>query len=705
MRAAMADLQRQGGGFGGGSQAQQMQMMQQMLSSMNFEDADLDKPLKKCPDTGLTLPPWTPAVMREKIFQLPLEQRKQICDQQAVRARTSLGLPEGSVVDDEVLRRWMKQETVKMKQMKEMLARGGPMGGHGHDHSHGGHGHDHGHGHGGHGGHGHDHGGHGGHSHGGVPCQGHGHGGGPGHAQGSDDNFAMPSVFNLISALEIPPGGGDPDLSAPLKRHNGIVLAPWLPPSIISTITGASEAQQARVKKDQIVAVIECAGGESNLDDPAWEPSEEQYRKWMLREWAKMKMSKSQKPPSACLEGRWVYGRRPDGELSHYHIRRSGSAYDFREAVHGDSSELRGTVTDASESKISPPGNFAAQWKVELADGKGVVWIRLNDPATIHSVFQGPNARGGFRAVARRGWSTFAVTGDAEEEVLSGQLDRDKETGLLIPSWTPARDRERMQAMDPEARRILRKQQDAVIRQALGLKPDEPVTEELQVKWLRGMMKESKRRPVILDGPPQELPIGSELRFPVGAEVLCNTPAGWKQATVVKHWWPLPNKPDVAAPYQLRLAGVQGQMSLIFAPYDDDRFVTQNPQVHGQRLARAAQAAAAAKAQAKPLRFPVSTRVMAKTAAGWKKANVIAHWATQPGRPEPVPYQLLLDDADVGAGERMLWAPVDDDACVKKFEEHADPAADDDIDKDLAAMNEMLMQNLSDAPVSQQALD
>lgn len=395
----------------------------------------------------------------------------------------------------------------------------------------------------------------------------------------------LPSIFNSIAPLEFRSLDAKPDAAAPLRRERGVVLPPWLPQSIEDRLIAASDEECERLCAAQHAAVRRSVGAEGE-----GAPAEEQYRRWAQREWQKLRLASSDAPAALCLEGEWAYGRRPDGTVSSYWIQRQPSgAYDYVEAKTGGG-ELRGTVVDAASvaPKLKPPGTFEARWLTDLGEGNGMVWLRLHDPGTLQSVFQGPGAPGGFRAVSRRMWATVAVTGDAEEELLTGPLARCEESGIIIPPWTPKEAADKMMQQPVERRKFFKTQQDMVLRQALGLSQDEPVTEELQRKWLRAALRESKRRPVSFDAPPVELPQGAALRYPVGARVLARTQKGWQQGTVVQHWWPIPGHPQkLAAPYQLRLHGVPGDMGLIFAPYDDDRFLTADPEWEKEQKAKA----------------------------------------------------------------------------------------------------------------------
>lgn len=386
----------------------------------------------------------------------------------------------------------------------------------------------------------------------------------------------MPDIFNAVAALEFPSLPAKPDDSAELQTERGVLMPPWLPGQLVAAIKALPDeaCRQLCIRQH---AEIRASIGAPEGDGP---PTDEQVQRWIQRENQKLRLASTPSPPLACLEGDWAYGLRPDGEISYYSFVRqsSGGGYDYVE-IKQAGGELRGAVVDAASVALryKPPGNFPAQWHTDLGEGNGMVWLRLHDAGTIHSVFQGPGAPGGFRAIARRRWATCAVTGDAEEEMLTGPLQRDAETGLIVPPWTPKEAIQQMMQQPLQRRQFFKTQQDMVLRGALNLGPEVEINEEFQRKWLRAAMNESKRRPVAFDGPPRELSKGDPLRFKAGDKVLCRIPTGWKSATVVKLWWPMSGQQGVYAPYQLRLDDVQGDMGLIFSPYDDDRFVTALP--------------------------------------------------------------------------------------------------------------------------------
>eukprot|EP01062_Namystynia_karyoxenos_P077229 TRINITY_DN772_c1_g2_i1.p1 TRINITY_DN772_c1_g2~~TRINITY_DN772_c1_g2_i1.p1 ORF type:complete len:723 (+),score=174.90 TRINITY_DN772_c1_g2_i1:87-2255(+) len=698
---------------------ERMAVVQNVMAQMaQVSDADLDGPIDRDPESGLVFPPWTEPAMREKLFTIELAQRKMMAQQQAIQARKALGREGPAPVageaqaDDDTIRAWMKQELKRIRQMMAMMNSHGHSHGHSHGpggnctHDHGGHGHAHGAGHGGHS-HGHSHGDGGNCTH----DHGHSHGGGGGGAP------VLPSLFNAIEELEIPPGDAEPNLSpgAPLRRYpgGGLVLPAWLPKETLDLIAAAPEETRQRMRRDQLIGMRECARTlKGTVDEPApedlAEATDDEYRQWMLREWSKMMMAKDARPQAACLEGRWAYAKRDDGTLVCYRVQRENRDYIYSETLTREETVLlTGKVVEASSAPMKPPGHFAAQWCVALEGNRGTVWLRLADPATLQSVFQGPGAPGGYRAVARRVWATFAVTGDVESEMVNGPLRTDPETGLLVPPWV-GRAKERQMRMQPlEIRHQMKEQQDVSFRHQLQLAADAPITPEVQRQWLALALRESHRRPVALDAPPQEKPVGSSLRFPVGAEVACRTPDGWKKATVVQHWWEA--RPGTHVPYQLK---VEGTGEMLFAPYDDDRFVSQEEDA--MREAMAGGVIDAGKppsdipgAAAKPLRFPIGAKVMANTHKGWQTATVIKHWWPVPqeicGRSgEIAAYQLRLDGA-TGPGS-FIFAPHDNDSVIRAnpAAAHADPQPqaaepepDETLERELAAMQQMLMQNLS----------
>ena len=58
---------------------------------------------------------------------------------------------------------------------------------------------------------------------------------------------------------------------------------------------------------------------------------------------------------------------------------------------------------------------------------------------------------------------------------------------------------------------------------------------------------------------------------------------------------------------------------------------------------------------AKPLRFEVGTKILARVTKGWTQGTVIAQWDGGNA------YRVKLSD-DKGT---EVWAPIDDDICIK----------------------------------------
>eukprot|EP00754_Rhynchopus_humris_P034931 Rhum_TRINITY_DN16521_c0_g1::Rhum_TRINITY_DN16521_c0_g1_i1::g.163503::m.163503 len=476
-----------------------------MMPGMMKLEFDPNADLIRDPEVGLVLPPWAPPQMRVQMASMPVERKREIFQQQVATVKAALKLDASDVPTDEHYKEWLK---IEFRNMQAMMASKGGKGG-GHNHSHGGNrgGHSHngkpcqGHGaqsHGGHdhGGHSHDgaHGGHshgGGHSHNGVPCQGHGgqsHGG-HGHSHGGGGGgMGAPNIDGLLKpsvALQIPE---KIDSVVAQDDESQLVLPKWIPAAEQAEIMSMSVQRRKALRRHQVLSIRASTGAlQGTMEEPTAadlsEPSDEETKQWVMREWTKINLMKAGLAPA--LTGYWVYGRRADGNLSQYSFVEEAGKMWYRElTVTGD--VLKGEVVAAADGPTPPESvNFKAVWAVALENDKGMMWFRPIDGATIQSLFvhEGAAAKG-FKAAARRAWASLAGAPETPDILLAGDLATDPETGLVCPPWAPDVAHKQLKAMPLEARQKMKAMQDSTVRQMMRLSADAPVTLPVLKEWI-----------------------------------------------------------------------------------------------------------------------------------------------------------------------------------------------------------------------------
>lgn len=145
-------------------------------------------------------------------------------------------------------------------------------------------------------------------------------------------------------------------------------------------------------------------------------------------------------------------------------------------------------------------------------------------------------------------------------------------------------------------------------------------------------------------------PLKKVLRFPIGARVECRLGAdNWQNGTIVGHRYRQKEWPDHRrAPYQVQIDGDTPEKPgpKIFVPRDGDDCVRTG------------------------LRFPVESVVECNLGdgEGWALGVVVQHYYHDPAWPPSqwVPYQIKLADGSGSSDdERLVWAPVDENDCVR----------------------------------------
>ena len=150
-------------------------------------------------------------------------------------------------------------------------------------------------------------------------------------------------------------------------------------------------------------------------------------------------------------------------------------------------------------------------------------------------------------------------------------------------------------------------------------------------------------------------PIVGSPRFPLGAVVECRLgEEKWLAGTVIGHFYRENKWPENRrAPYQVK---IENDGPTIFVPADKDECVRST------------------------LRFPLEAVVECYIGEerGWVLGVVVKHYHREPSW-EPsrwVPYQIRLEEEEPGAtGATLLWAPVDDDTCVRAIAQWPWPGA------------------------------
>ena len=149
-------------------------------------------------------------------------------------------------------------------------------------------------------------------------------------------------------------------------------------------------------------------------------------------------------------------------------------------------------------------------------------------------------------------------------------------------------------------------------------------------------------------------PIAGSLRFPLGAAVECRLgEENWMPGTIIGHFYREKKWPENRrAPYQIE---IDNDGPTIFAPVDNDTCV------------RSA------------LRFPLDAVVecyMGKE-KGWALGVVTRHYHRDPSWETSrwVPYQIRLEEGAAGTDATFVWAPVDDDTCVRAIAQWPWPGA------------------------------
>jgi hypothetical protein len=144
-------------------------------------------------------------------------------------------------------------------------------------------------------------------------------------------------------------------------------------------------------------------------------------------------------------------------------------------------------------------------------------------------------------------------------------------------------------------------------------------------------------------------PLKKALRFPVGARVECRLGVDkWLAGTIIGHGYRQREWPEHRrAPYQVQIEGDAPDQPgpKIFVPHDSDECVRTT------------------------LRFPLDSVVECNLGdgEGWMLGVVVRHYYSDPSWEAGrwVPYQIKLSDESVQEGERLVWAPVDENDCVR----------------------------------------
>ncbi|KAJ9473405.1 hypothetical protein DIPPA_28167 [Diplonema papillatum] len=454
-------------------------------------DFNPSNPLIREPDTGLVLPPWAPPQVRQQMMGMPAAQKQHIMQQQLATVRGKLGLSPSTMPTEAQYKQWLQME---FNQMKQMMSSGGHPGGHSHGGKpcggHGGHGHDHGHSHEAH--HQPQPHSHGGHSHGGKPCGGHGGGqpaGGHSHAYSplADMDGLLQSTHPLAIPEKIDTSTSDVD------EESGLVFPKFVPAAERQQILSMSVQRRKALRRHQVISIRASEGSlkgtcASPTPEDLAEPTPEQTKQWVMREWTKINLTKTK--ARAALKGQWGYGRRPDGNLSAYEFKDVDGKLVFYEETSSGTS-LMGELKSVEDSAVPPDSKFDAAWGVALNDKKGLMWFRVIDGATIESLFVAEGAASkGFKATARRAWAGLAGAPETAEVMLSDDLTADDETGLVMPPWAPSAARAQLLALSLEEKKKVKAMQDQTIRTSLNLAADAPITKALTLEWMRKGYKE-----------------------------------------------------------------------------------------------------------------------------------------------------------------------------------------------------------------------
>eukprot|EP00755_Sulcionema_specki_P019146 Sspe_Gene.68694::Locus_40503_Transcript_1_1_Confidence_1.000_Length_1403::g.68694::m.68694 len=395
-------------------------------------------------ETGLVYPPWLPEQVKAG---MSLEKRKMVQRQQTLTIKARLGKLKGSFEApadsdllpdaDEDVRQWLK---IEFEAMKAQASAGG--------HSHGPHG-------------------HGAHGHGPPPAM-------ALQALMASLSNALPAPGTTPQPLELPT---DIDLSAPLSTDEEIVLPPWLPNKNRETIKAMSKAQRRAFRRQQVISIrASCGTLKGSVVEPTegdlTQPTDDETREWIATEWRRIKALQANPPELEGLLGQWAYGRRSDGAFSSYVISCEGTEFKYTE-IKADGGVLRGKVRPSTDEL---EGGFTAFAVVEFEGQTGTMWLRVIDGVTIQSLFRGQGAQGeGFKANARRVFSGIAGATETPEVLLSGPIERDEESGLIIPPWADNTVREAMQKVPPVERTRIKATQDQIIRMGLKLEQGKEV--------------------------------------------------------------------------------------------------------------------------------------------------------------------------------------------------------------------------------------
>jgi len=139
-------------------------------------------------------------------------------------------------------------------------------------------------------------------------------------------------------------------------------------------------------------------------------------------------------------------------------------------------------------------------------------------------------------------------------------------------------------------------------------------------------------------------------RFEVGSDVYCKYQGCWTKGRVVAHHWKDPDEPKSVHPYQIKLDNGR----LIYAPVDDEKCINRVP-----RFDVGSYVQCLLNSRLAPASCVVKNDEDGIDCEEWATGRVVAHHYEEAGVPLR-PYQVQLEDG------RLIYAPTDDDAVIKK---------------------------------------
>eukprot|EP01061_Rhynchopus_euleeides_P005720 TRINITY_DN14904_c0_g1_i1.p1 TRINITY_DN14904_c0_g1~~TRINITY_DN14904_c0_g1_i1.p1 ORF type:complete len:407 (+),score=201.01 TRINITY_DN14904_c0_g1_i1:3-1223(+) len=356
-----------------------------------------------------------------------------------------------------------------------------------------------------------------------------------------------------------------------------LVVPRWVPEPEKQAILSMSQQRRKAMRRHQIISIKACLGAlEGTMRSPSEadlsEPTGDQTKQWVQREWTKINLMKAATPPAAALQGQWVYGRRTDGDLSEYEFANLEGKMRYTERT-ASGGTLQGAVLSADEGPTPPEETqFRPVWCVVLDDDKGKMWFRVIDGVTIESLFvHDKTAAKGFKASARRGWSSLSGAPETADIMFADGLQADAESGLVVPPWAPEMALKQMKMLPLTERKRMKTMQDMPVRQALGLAEDAPVTAEQTKSWMMQKYTEHLQQQQQMAGmtPAQKMEfMQKQMQGQQEAMAKLKMEAGGPEAA-----------PEVAAPpppQTAEEADIQSQLAVI------NRMVMQNMQVENQ---------------------------------------------------------------------------------------------------------------------------